>query len=509
MSLNLSEKALLEDIPMAVAVAQQDATLLYRNGWMKKYLGTERSFSTIFEVAIILLNLQKEIKRFREEWQEEIVDTLNSQLRDSIKRVYASVDPNGDEKQFEFTFKKSGENFVILIEDITEQKNTENELKKAKEHAEEADRLKTAFLQNMSHEVRTPLNGILGFSSLLNTPGLTNEEKEYYIGVINESSNQLLSIVDNIINLSKLDTEKPKLTTKEICLNDLTDELYYSFVQKAIDKGLELNVMKGLNDRAASIKCDFDKLKLALENILDNAIKFTHTGKVNLEYLKLDNKILFSIKDTGIGIKPKYWTKIFDRFYQIDDKLTRNYGGTGLGLAVAKGNIELLGGETWVESETYKGTTFFVSLPYTPVYKETPRKEEVCNIPSDAAIHFVLVAEDEDINFMFIEEALKGITMSLSLLRANNGKEALDIFKTRNDISLVLMDIKMPVMDGYAALNEIRKIRPEVPVIAQTAYAFFSDKTKALKSGFNDYISKPIKKEILVKLVNEYIQQTV
>ncbi len=396
---------------------------------------------------------------------------------------------------------------LASIDDITNRKSIELELKISKRQAEESDKLKTAFLQNMSHEIRTPLNGILGFLGLLNNNDISDEEKDFYFNVINESSNQLLSIVDNILSLSRLENEKMEVHSYEVNLNSIIEDLFLVYNTKAKEKDIFVKTYKGLSYNDSEVFSDSSKIQLILENLLNNAIKFTNEGYIKYGYYLEEDQIVFFVEDTGIGIEEIYFNKIFERFQQIDYDLNRKYGGTGLGLTIAKGNVELLGGKIWLKSKPNEGTTFYFSIPYKPVnesisiIKETTTKHTSDNIP------VILVAEDEEINYIYIEEALKD--EPIKIIHALDGREAVEYCKEFSEIRLVLMDIKMPHMDGYMAFSKIKEFRPELPIVAQTAYAFFADKKKALESGFNDYIAKPIKKELLVDIIHKYTKQTV
>lgn len=515
---------------------------------------SEERMSSIFDnapVAMLLLNQEREILQINKKGLENIRKSKDETISLRFGEVYKCITSfnnlsgcgSGDKcsqclikSTVEDTFKTGKPHFKVeitldtvegpqilhlstdllnlnnrkeilaSIDDITERKSIEIQLKQAKEHAEESDRLKTAFLQNMSHEIRTPLNGILGFSGLLNNKDISDEEKGYYLNVINESSNQLLSIVDNILSLSRLETENIEVANQEVNINEVLGSLFFEFNTKAKDKNLLLHPHKPLDNRESAIFTDSAKIQLILQNLLSNAIKFTHEGHVKYGYSLKDGFIEFFVEDTGIGIEKIYFNKIFERFQQIDDDMTRKYGGTGLGLTIAKGNVELLGGKLWLTSEPNKGSTFYFTIPYKPVYEiiKEDTKDEVTRY--EEAVPVILVAEDEEINYLFIEEALKG--EDVKLIHAMDGREAVKICQENQEISLVLMDIKMPHMDGYQALEKITEARPNLPIVAQTAYAFFSDKQKALESGFTDYISKPIKKEQLIGIVNKHTSKT-
>lgn len=388
--------------------------------------------------------------------------------------------------------------------DISKQKLIEEDLRISKLKAEEADRLKSAFLANMSHEIRTPLNGILGFSGLLDNDSLSPDDRSYYIDIINQSSNQLLTIVDDILSLSKLETGQMVVENEELYVNGLLDELCTKYAEKASAKNIALSTNNGLDDKKSIIFSDKEKLQQILDNLLSNAIKFTHKGHVLMGYQLVDNWLEFYVEDTGIGINPEHHDKIFDRFQQVDIESTRIYGGTGLGLTIAKGNCELLGGKIWLDSEQNEGSKFIFSIPYNPVYtQEISVENDVNDKEKMVKSQTILIAEDEEINYLYLEELLR--EFDYEIIRAHDGEEAVELCKTNSKISLVLMDIKMPNMDGYTALKEINNIRPELPVIAQTAYAMLSDKEKALESGFQDYLSKPIKSSDLIETIKKYM----
>jgi PAS domain S-box-containing protein len=393
---------------------------------------------------------------------------------------------------------------LITVDDITEQKQTEEALKLSREQAVESDKLKSAFLQNMSHEIRTPLNGILGFSGLLDNNELSSEERSYYIEVINQSSNQLLGIVDDILSISRLETGQIEVLNEEVNINNLLKELFTKYNVKANDQGIVLSHETDLDDKQSIAFTDSGKLKQVLDSLLSNAIKFTRQGHVLFGYKYKGEILEFCVEDTGIGIEAEHHTKIFERFQQIDFDSTRVYGGTGLGLTIAKANTELLGGKIWLESAPEIGSKFYFTIPFKPVHEVLFDKGAKGTLTDTTdALPTILVAEDEEINFLFIAEALKGL--EFKLIHAFNGEEVVEYVNNNSRIDLVLMDIKMPKMDGYTAFEKIRKIRPELPVIAQTAYAMISDREKAMQAGFVDYLAKPIKQKELLQAIEKVI----
>jgi len=385
-----------------------------------------------------------------------------------------------------------------------ELKEANTELLKAKDKAEESNRFKTAFLHNMSHEIRTPMNAIHGFSELLSNPHLPEEKRLRYTSIIQNSCNQLLSIVTNILTISSIETKQEKSELTSVCINDIIRDLYIIFNQKAIKQGIALNMQLELTDDQSVITTDKTKVIQILTNLLTNAFKFTHHGFIDFGYRFISDKeqgvLEFFVKDCGIGIKPEFHTIIFERFRQAEAQIQENYGGTGLGLSISKAFVELLGGKIRVESEPDKGSCFFFTLPYHHVPIEPTIASAVF---SSNLRKTILVAEDEEINFILIEDLL--IDMGHKVLRSKNGKEAVDICLSNAPVDLVFMDIKMPVMDGYTAAKLIKNHRPELPLIAQSAYALENEIEK-YQSVFDDYLTKPLKIDELKSILVKYLK---
>lgn len=380
---------------------------------------------------------------------------------------------------------------------------TKDELIQAKEHAEESDRLKSSFLSNMSHEIRTPMNSIIGFAELLAHPNLTDDKQKTYTSIIIDSSKQLLGLVTDIMDISRIETGDVRIVREETIINDLIMNLFSEFNSKAREKNLTLLPYKTLTDSESTVFTDKIRLHQIIANLLSNALKFTPDGYIKFGYNLVDNQLEFYVSDTGIGITPQFQKRIFERFMQANNNLTRKYGGTGLGLAICKKLVELMGGSIAVESIPQKGATFRFTIPYEPLYNKSngiSLQNVETNVPLSDCI---LVAEDEEINYLFMEEILS--SMNLKTIHAKDGKEAVEICKKNEDIKLVFMDIKMPVMNGFDATRHIKVIRPQLPVIAQTAYTSPEDQQKAQSVGCDDFVGKPIDREILIKLLNKYL----
>lgn len=375
------------------------------------------------------------------------------------------------------------------------------ELQQAKEKAEESDRLKSAFLANLSHEIRTPMNAIMGFSDLINLDGLAKDDLEKYSRIIKKSSKYLLSIINDIVEISHIDAGQVELKETKINLESFFLEIYNTYkVSVPPEKGLKLKVKipSGLN---SNIVIDEVKLRQILINLLNNSLKFTEKGEICFGYVvNSASEISVFVKDTGIGISPEHHEIIFERFRQIDSGHSILHGGSGLGLSIAKAYVELMGGNIKVESEPGKGAEFIVTFPLVKAEKVKTQQEITSSFETSVEQNgkIILVAEDEDINWFFLDQLLT--RLNYKLLRAVNGREAVKVCLENKNIDVVLMDIKMPVMNGFEALEEIRKIKPELPVIAQTAYALPAD-IERLKASFDDFITKPIDRHILLEKI--------
>lgn len=384
--------------------------------------------------------------------------------------------------------------------------NLVEELKIAQIKSEESDRLKSAFLANMSHEIRTPMNGILGFTNLLQNPNLTGAEQQSYIDIIKRSGDRLLNTVNDIIEVSKIETGQVSISLKEVNIKNQLKYIFDFFNSEVEAKGLKLFVENKLPENENTVKTDEIKLNSILTNLVKNAIKYTRTGYIELSCERQHDFLVFHLKDTGIGIPIHRHKAIFDRFVQADIEDRQAFQGSGLGLSIVKSYVAMLGGKIWLESEIEKGSTFHFSIKFIPVkFQVKSDSSAKAGKLHDLANALILVAEDDPVSMMYIESILA--SENCLLLKASNGKEAVEVFENNPGIDLILMDLKMPVLNGYEATKMIRKINRQVPIIAQTAYALSGDREVAIDAGCNDYISKPINKTGLIQKIIYLLQK--
>jgi len=401
-----------------------------------------------------------------------------------------------------YNFKGEFIGYIGHCFDITERKVMEFELLVAKEKAEESDKLKTAFLANMSHEIRTPMNGIIGFADLLKRNNLTREEQKKYAEIIVNSSHRLLGIINDIIDISKIETNQVTINEVNCNVLDLFVKLYNFYLPIANSKEIEFLMQPNLEQSV--IKTDELKLYQIINNLLDNAFKFTQKGKISFG-CKTENSMLeIWVKDTGIGIKKENISRIFDRFVQSDSNISMDYGGSGLGLSITKAFAELMGGKIELETEYGYGTKFIVTIPYKKNLAKTEKNpiNENKEIKYNFGAHKILIAEDEDLNFFYLVTVLE--KSDLTIIRATDGQEAVSIIRDNPDIRLIIMDIKMPIMNGIEATRLIKQHNPDIYIIAYTAYALMGDNERLLEEGFDDYISKPAVKDELLEKIGKF-----
>ena len=433
-----------------------------------------------------------------ESWKEVHKRALNGEVIYSDEDSFEKKDGTRDWVRWECRpwYEADGTvgGIILYTEVITAQKESEIELINAKAKAEESYLLKTAFLQNMSHEVRTPLNSIVGFSQLLSEPGLPLQKIKSYSKIIAANSTRLIGIISDVIEVSRIHSGQTELIFTNFDVVHLINRVADSFREIMQLKEIDFMLDQNISGNEAVIISDSGKMEKIFFHLIDNAAKFTHNGSLRIVTDIKDGELQFSVYDTGIGIAEDLQKIIFDPFRQLETGLNRNYGGTGLGLTIVRAYVEAMKGTVLLNSELGKGTNIDVSLPVSMESKQ------VTDNKNDGQTHNkILIAEDEYSNFLFLYEVLH--PEGFEILHAHNGQEAIEMCRKSNDIKLVLMDLKMPVMDGAKAAKQIRKFRPDLPIVAQTAYVPEPDKMDV----FDDLISKPIRMNDLKEKVNHYL----
>ncbi len=379
----------------------------------------------------------------------------------------------------------------------------------AKNEAEQSSLLKTSFIHNISHEIRTPLNSVLGFSELVKKEGGLSPEQQNHIDKVILSGKQLIYTVDDILEISNLQTKEIKIHSEEINLIELFNGVVEYFKPKAVKKSLSLSCDFSTSVKEDLVKLDKQRFITIINKLTDNAIKFTSEGSVTLSYSKNEDEIEVKIVDTGIGIKDDEKEIIFESFLQLENEISRKFSGLGLGLSIAKENTLALGGSISFESKENEGSVFTVKLPYQSVAVKI-NEDTVVDQNKDNFNYTVLVAEDVKINFLLVNSILKKFSpFNFTVLHAENGKEAVDFVKKGTKLDLVIMDIRMPVMDGYEATRIIKSLMPELTVLAHTAYSSDKDIEAALSAGCEEVISKPIEVDFFKTTVKRFLRPKV
>lgn len=435
--------------------------------------------------------IEKEKDTLTDNFEVELISRSNEMIP-----VYLSSSRLGKGNSFE--------GIIIALTDIRPLKEKESELKQAKEKAEESDRLKSEFLANMSHEIRTPMNGIMGFSKLLKKEGPSDDAWEHYVDIIYQSSNQLLRIINDIVDYSKIQAGNIELDQNNVHLNVLLEELKEMFDQEkqAFEKD-DINIVLSIpdNQEGEVILADYGRLRQIFSNLLENALKFTHRGTIEMGFFIENDFVQFFVSDTGIGISEENLPLIFEKFRQIDSSSSRKYGGTGLGLTICKTLLEIMNGAIWVESEMGKGSTFNFKIPYIEKKEEKveyKKPRETYNWQNRT----VLIVEDDYTSFLYFENLLQ--PTSVKILHAETTEQGWEIYNSEQ-IDLILMDIRLGNASGLNLTRKIRDKDPYIPIIAQTAYAMADDRQKCMEAGCNDYITKPIQMEELFRVMDRFM----
>lgn len=416
------------------------------------------------------------------------IELINEGLEEQVKKRTQELDKRNDKLQEEIQARELIEQKLII----------------SKNKAEESDRLKTAFLANMSHEIRTPMNGILGFTELLKEPELTGLEKDKYIEIIQRSGDRMLNTVNDIIEVSKIETGLLQADYGNTSINTLLQELHQFFELEVNKKGMKLKLHTDLNDESSHIKTDHSLLTSIITNLVKNAIKYSENGCLEFGYHLKNNTLLFFVKDEGIGVSTEKQNSIFNRFTQENQDKSKAIEGSGLGLSISKAYIELLGGRIWVESKLGKGSCFYFTHPYE---KDNDDSRAISQKTQQSTLDFegkkILIAEDEEYIFEFLNQVL--IKTGIEITWAKNGQDAVDACLDKKHFDAILMDINMPGMDGYEATKTIKKQFPNIPIIAQTAFAIKGDKENVIAAGCDDYLSKPIDIDLLMRTLTKHM----
>ena len=487
--------SLLKTIPFGMDIVDENGTVLFQSDNFKFLFGSEAIGKKCWDL-------------YRDDKKQCSDCPLIKGIEVGETEAYESSGVLGN-RVFEISHTgmvyKGKKAMLEIFQDITDRKQAEAELINARDRAEESDRLKTAFLHNISHEIRTPMNAIVGFSALLSEQGVDEVSQKSYIDIIMQSSNHLLAIITDIVDIANIEANLVRIDKKEVNLNSVLKTLYDQFLPRAKEKRLSLICEVDPDNSDLNVLTDNTKLFQILSNLVNNSLKFTQSGYIRFNYLVKDDFIEFCVEDTGIGIPVQYQSKVFNRFYQVQNNLERLFEGTGLGLSISQAYVELMGGKIRLESEPKNGTTFYFTIPYekaviqeVSIDHQSADRVKIFEFPVKKRI---LVAEDVESNFKLIEYFL--MNSNIEVIRAVNGKDAVEKFISEKNIDLIFMDIKMPVMDGYTATKLIRESGSNVPIIAQTAYA--DDRHKAVESGCTAFISKPFNKKRLLNILAEYI----
>ncbi len=423
----------------------------------------------------------------------------------TLKNKDGSKIPCSISSKISFDTQGKPEKIIGSIRDITDRKNVSDALRLAKEKAEASDRLKTEFLNNISHEVRTPLNGILGFAEIISLQDLSEDEKQDSLAMLYESSNRLLNTITNYMDISLIASGSLTVNKKDFMPSMILRKIYNNFESFCLNKKLELSMQPPSDTDNLIIKSDPEICQKILSHFLDNAVKFTETGKIDFGFIRKGDQVEFFVRDTGIGINLDSFNIIFGRFVKENQGTYKVSEGSGLGLSIAQGMAKAIGGIIRLESELGKGSCFFLTVPVNkePVAQLTLNPDKSSDKGKYAEV--ILIAEDDNTNYSYIN-ALITREVNAKILHASNGREAIELFKANRDIKLILMDIKMPEIDGFEATRQIKLIEPDVHIIAITAYAMSGDEERILSAGFDGYLSKPINKKSLFEMIREFVK---
>lgn len=434
------------------------------------------------EYAVEMLNIVKEKGINNFEWVHKCT---NGELLPTLVSLY-SIEYHGEEM------------YLAKLLDLTNQKQTELDLLKSKKKAEESNLLKTEFLRNISHEIRTPLNAISGFSELLEGVDDNITKIKQYSKFINDSSKHLLCIFEDILEFSFLTSNQATISNQNFDIELLFKDIKSYYKGKLHKKGLSLKYV--IPEKSITINTDRERLAKIFFRLIDNSIKYTDEGFIEIGYSVIDKKVQFYIKDTGYGISEEKQIEIFESFSQAKKEIGKKIGGLGLGLTLVRENVKLIGGDISLKSKLDEGTIFYISIPY--IKKREDNFKEIT--PKKNVKYKVLIVEDEDRNFYYLKSLINFINPDIRIQYAHNGQTAINMVETEN-FDLVLMDLKMPVLNGFETTKKIKQMLPDLKVVAQSAYTNDEDKIRAKNAGCIDFISKPIGIERMKRILSQHL----
>ena len=505
---NANVTAIIEGTQSNIWAFDRDYKILYINHIFQKEF--QKTFGVWLEPGVSLIEALPEA--LRPLWKPRYDRVLQNEqftIEDAIESadgmIYIQVTFNPIVKKREVI---GGSCFGS---DITDRKLAVIELQRAKERAEQSDRLKTAFLANMSHEIRTPMNGILGFSELLKNPELTGDEQQEYISIIEKSGARMLNIINDIVDISRIEAGLIKLDIRESDVNEELSYIYSFFKPEVEAKGLTFSLRDSLPEHESIVFTDREKSYAILTNLVKNAIKYTEHGSIEFGCIRNVDFLEFYVHDTGIGIPENRQEAIFERFIQADivDKMARQ--GAGLGLSISKAYVEMLGGKIWVKSTEHIGSSFYFTLPYHAVPERMENRADLFidksenDFNNEDHLLKILIAEDDETSEKLLSMALNKV--GKIIVKARTGIEAIETFRNYPDIDLIFMDMLMPGLNGFDATRQIRQLSKEVVIIAQTALGLSGDKEKAIEAGCNEYVVKPVKRAELISLIKKYFNK--
>jgi PAS domain S-box-containing protein len=488
-------------IYQVVAIDETRRKFTYVSNTVKKFYGCTPEEVMNNADLIYSRIYEGDIKRLMD---EELV-ALNTMT--PVKTELRMIKPNGEIRWSYFAstprFYKGITYWDGIEIDITDRKKNEQELIKAKEKAEESDRLKTSFINNISHEFRVPLNSILGFSSLLHQQDIQPKDEKMYLEIIKQSSNRLINTVTNFMDISMLHSGNVSTNIDKINCRALVNAVLTEYNEKFIRKNLSVSIEFSDDKNLDEFYSDHELMRKIFTQLIDNAVKFNKpNGAIDITMKIADDNLLFSLKDTGIGISEENKEKVFVDFMQEYPASNSGYEGSGLGLTIAKGFVDLLGGKIWLETRKFNGTTFYITIPNQSSWVNENLNKQIKIVQPGIEKQTILVVEDDEINYKFIEILLS--TDFIELLHAKNGIEAIEYCEKHPEIKIVLMDIRLPGIDGLEATKRIKSFRDNLPIFALTAYVGFDYEQKVKEAGCDGFIGKPIKKEILLSKLSDY-----